>query len=67
MVLVEEKYTGPKDYAWVDGLSHPLKNVRNQRFRKRMSKRVVEDVEQEVERLLALDLEADDVKYGTSF
>jgi transcription initiation factor TFIID subunit 7 len=64
MVIVQEsKYHGPKDYAWPDGLTFPLKNVRNARFRKRMSKRIIEDVEAEVERLLAADLESEDVRY----
>jgi transcription initiation factor TFIID subunit 7 len=63
VVVHESRYHGPKDYAWPDGLTYPLRNVRNARFRKRMSKRVIEDVEAEVERLLAADLEAEDVRY----
>ncbi|KAI8899633.1 TAFII55 protein conserved region-domain-containing protein [Globomyces pollinis-pini] len=66
MVIVHEegkRYTGPKDCVFNDGLSIPLKDVRNCRFRKRMSKKVVEDVEAEVERLLLADIEAEELKY----
>ena len=65
MVIVEQdRYKGPKDYLWPDGIVYALKNVRSNRFRKRMSKRIIEDVEKEVERLLAADLEAEQVRYG---
>jgi transcription initiation factor TFIID subunit 7 len=65
MVIVEkDRYKGPKDYLWPDGIVYALKNVRSSRFRKRMSKRIIEDVEKEVERLLAADLEAEQVRYG---
>ncbi|KAJ3250996.1 hypothetical protein HK103_002936 [Boothiomyces macroporosus] len=63
LIVHEGRYSGPKDYAWPDGLTTPLKDVRNRRFRKRMSKKVIEDVEAEVERLLTADLEAEDVRY----
>ncbi|KAL1916385.1 uncharacterized protein VTP21DRAFT_5576 [Calcarisporiella thermophila] len=51
------------DYIWPHGITPPLKHVRKRRFRKRLSKRVIEDVEQEVERLLRLDGEAEEVVY----
>lgn len=46
-----------------DGLTPPMRAVRIKRFRKRVSKKVIEDVEKEVERLLQADLEAEDVKF----
>ena len=52
-----------KDHAFPDGLTDPLKDVRNSRFRKRMNKKVIEDVEAQVERLLSLDLESEEVRY----
>ncbi|ORX39487.1 hypothetical protein BCR36DRAFT_364896 [Piromyces finnis] len=51
------------DYSYPHGISAPLKYVRKRRFRKRMSKRVIEDVEREVERLLQDDANAEDVTY----
>ena len=52
-----------KDGLWPDGISPPLKNVRTARFRKRMSKKTIEDVEAEVERLLLADAESQQVRY----
>jgi transcription initiation factor TFIID subunit 7 len=46
-----------------DGITPPMRAVRIKRFRKRVSKKVIEDVEKEVERLLQADLEAEDVKF----
>ncbi|KAI9325131.1 TAFII55 protein conserved region-domain-containing protein [Obelidium mucronatum] len=47
-----------EDYVWPHGISAPLKFVRTRRFRKRISKRAIENVEREVERLLQADSEA---------
>ncbi|KAI8904670.1 TAFII55 protein conserved region-domain-containing protein, partial [Gorgonomyces haynaldii] len=66
MVIVQdhkEPYRIQKDFVWPDGLSAPLKNVRTNRFRKRMSKKTIEDVEAEVERLLLQDLEAQQIRF----
>ena len=52
-----------KDHTSLDGLTYPMRNAKELRFRKRMSKKVIEIVEQEVERLLSQDLLAEDVKY----
>ncbi|KAJ3101683.1 hypothetical protein HDU97_001224 [Phlyctochytrium planicorne] len=52
-----------EDYQWKHGVTAPLYNVRKRRFRKRISKRAIEDVEREVERLLQADAEAEDVRY----
>jgi transcription initiation factor TFIID subunit 7 len=73
MILVNDpKYPHPPIAAMVDktgypdGITPPLKSVRIRRFRKRMSKKAIEDVEKEVERLLQADLDAEDVKFGNS-
>jgi transcription initiation factor TFIID subunit 7 len=66
MVVATEKKSAVlgRDYNWPDGLTPVLEDCRNSRFRKRMNKKIIEDVEQEVERLLVTDFEADDVTYG---
>lgn len=66
MIIAHEKkniVVSGKDYSWSDGLSPVLQNVRNARFRKRMNKKIVEDVEEEIERLLLTDFDAEDVTY----
>ncbi|GAB5592585.1 hypothetical protein Unana1_07485 [Umbelopsis nana] len=50
-------------YLYPDGITPPLKHVRKRRFRKRLSKRTIEVVEKEVERLLEVDATAEDVRY----
>jgi transcription initiation factor TFIID subunit 7 len=47
-----------KTWQYPHGLTPPMHWVRKRRFRKRVSKRTIEAVEEEVERLLALDGEA---------
>ncbi|KAI9825293.1 MAG: hypothetical protein M1832_001327 [Thelocarpon impressellum] len=47
----------PKTYQYPHGLTPPMHNVRRNRFRKRVSNRTIEAVEDEVERLLAADRE----------
>ncbi|CAG8610755.1 24148_t:CDS:2 [Gigaspora rosea] len=49
-------------FEWPDGLTPPLKNVRNRRFRKRISNKKIEDIEKEVEKLLHDDSLAEEVK-----
>ncbi|KAJ3083473.1 hypothetical protein HK102_001056 [Quaeritorhiza haematococci] len=49
-------------YVWPHGMTAPMKYVRKRRFRKRISKRAIEDVEREVQRLLEADAEAEDVR-----
>lgn len=51
-------------YNFPHGLTPPLKHVRKRRFRKKLSKRAIEEVEREVERLLEIDATAEDVQYG---
>lgn len=65
MIIVHDKKGIPpsKDFSWPDGLSPVLQNVRNTRFRKRMNKKIVEDVEEEIERLLLADFEVEDVTW----
>ncbi|KAG1057426.1 hypothetical protein G6F43_000734 [Rhizopus delemar] len=50
-------------YNYPHGLTPPLKHVRKRRFRKKLSKRAIEEVEREVERLLEIDATAEDVQY----
>ena len=50
--------------SYPDGITPPMRAARLKRFRKRMNKKTIEDVEREVERLLQADLEAEDVKFG---
>ncbi|KAJ7591516.1 TAFII55 protein conserved region-domain-containing protein [Mycena floridula] len=51
------------EFIWPHGLTPPLHHVRKRRFRKRINKRTIESVEQEVERLLDEDSLATEVKY----
>ncbi|KND01768.1 uncharacterized protein SPPG_03559 [Spizellomyces punctatus DAOM BR117] len=51
------------EYTWPHGLTPPLWNVRKRRFRKRISKRTIEDVEREVVRLLEADAQAENVLF----
>lgn len=41
-----------------------MRHVRKRRFRKRMSRRTIEVVEEQVEELLMRDEEADEMTYG---
>ncbi|KAK1232051.1 hypothetical protein PQX77_004810 [Marasmius sp. AFHP31] len=52
-----------EEFIWPHGITPPLHHVRKRRFRKRINKRTIESVEQEVERLLEADNMASDVKY----
>ncbi|KAJ3273094.1 hypothetical protein HK104_004336 [Borealophlyctis nickersoniae] len=51
------------EFIWPDGLTAPMRNVRKRRFRKRISKRTIEDVEREVQRLLEADRKAEEVRF----
>jgi len=51
------------EFIWPHGITPPLHHVRKRRFRKRVNKRTIESVEEEVERLLAEDSLAAEVKY----
>ncbi|KAF8557307.1 hypothetical protein OG21DRAFT_1407285 [Imleria badia] len=51
------------EFIWPHGITPPLHHVRKRRFRKRVNKRMIESVEEEVERLLAADNVASEVKY----
>jgi len=51
----------PRIFRWKHGLTPPMKNVRRRRFRKK-AKRIIEDVEIEVNRLLQADELAEIVK-----
>jgi transcription initiation factor TFIID subunit 7 len=54
------------DYIWPHGITPPLRHVRKRRFRKRLSRRMIEVVEEQVEELIAKDNEAESSSYGTS-
>ncbi|TFY82368.1 hypothetical protein EWM64_g1643 [Hericium alpestre] len=62
-VLSNQKSFNVDDFVWPHGLTPPLKHVRKRRFRKRVNKRTIESVEQEVERLLEQDAESTEMKY----
>ncbi|KAI1795896.1 TAFII55 protein conserved region-domain-containing protein [Ganoderma leucocontextum] len=51
------------EFIWPHGITPPLKHARKRRFRKRVNRRTIETVEQEVERLLEADALAESVKY----
>ncbi|KAI0748104.1 TAFII55 protein conserved region-domain-containing protein [Daedaleopsis nitida] len=74
MLVVEDKISGEDalsnrgnfnidEFIWPHGITPPLKHVRKRRFRKRVNRRTIETVEQEVERLLEADAMASEVKY----
>ncbi|KAF8623482.1 hypothetical protein AX15_006265 [Amanita polypyramis BW_CC] len=52
-----------EDFIWPHGITPPLHRVRKRRFRKRVNRRTIESVEQEVERLLYEDSLATEVKF----
>ncbi|KIJ54805.1 hypothetical protein M422DRAFT_153140 [Sphaerobolus stellatus SS14] len=51
------------DFIYPHGITPPLHWVRKRRFRKRVNRRTIETVEQEVERLLAEDSQSQRVEY----
>lgn len=50
-------------HRWPHGITPPMHDARNRRFRKRLSKLEIQNKEQEVERLLAADREAISSRY----
>ncbi|KDR73499.1 hypothetical protein GALMADRAFT_251208 [Galerina marginata CBS 339.88] len=61
--LMKDKSFNIDEFIWPHGLTPPLHHVRKRRFRKRVNRRTIESVEQEVERLLDEDTLASEVKY----
>ncbi|KIJ69018.1 hypothetical protein HYDPIDRAFT_172514 [Hydnomerulius pinastri MD-312] len=64
----EEAFTATRnvnvdEFIWPHGITPPLHHVRKRRFRKRVNKRTIESVEEEVERLIAADGLASEVKF----
>ncbi|KAL8677217.1 MAG: hypothetical protein Q9186_006332 [Xanthomendoza sp. 1 TL-2023] len=51
------KDVDPQTWQYAHGLTPPMRFARKRRFRKRVSNRTIEAVEEQVERLLALDAE----------
>ncbi|KAJ8598061.1 hypothetical protein M405DRAFT_723292 [Rhizopogon salebrosus TDB-379] len=67
-ILNEDAFTASRnvnvdEFIWPHGITPPLHHVRKRRFRKRVNKRTIESVEEAVERLLATDELATEVKY----
>ncbi|GLB34826.1 putative transcription initiation factor tfiid 55 kda subunit [Lyophyllum shimeji] len=61
--LTNQKNFNIDEFIWPHGITPPLHHVRKRRFRKRVNRRTIESVEQEVERLLDEDSLAAEVKY----
>ncbi|EDR14368.1 uncharacterized protein LACBIDRAFT_306133 [Laccaria bicolor S238N-H82] len=61
--LTNHKNFNIDEFIWPHGITPPLHHVRKRRFRKRVNRRTIESVEQEVERLLDEDSLATEVKY----
>ncbi|KAG5647283.1 hypothetical protein DXG03_000819 [Asterophora parasitica] len=61
--LTNHKNFNIDEFIWPHGITPPLHHVRKRRFRKRVNRRTIESVEQEVERLLDEDALAAEVKY----
>ncbi|KAF8969845.1 TAFII55 protein conserved region-domain-containing protein [Flammula alnicola] len=61
--FTKEKGFNIDEFIWPHGITPPLHHVRKRRFRKRVNRRTIESVEQEVERLLDEDELASEVKY----
>ncbi|EPQ58340.1 hypothetical protein GLOTRDRAFT_110145 [Gloeophyllum trabeum ATCC 11539] len=51
------------EFIWPHGITPPLHWVRKRRFRKRVNRRTIESVEEQVERLLEADAAASQVQY----
>lgn len=62
-IVVKERNFKFEEFIWPHGITPPMRHVRKRRFRKRINKRTIESVEQEVERLLDEDSLASEVKY----
>jgi transcription initiation factor TFIID subunit 7 len=52
------------DYIWPHGITPPLRHVRKRRFRKRISRRAIEVVEEQVDELLKMDQESEHTAFG---
>ncbi|KZT11325.1 uncharacterized protein LAESUDRAFT_740854 [Laetiporus sulphureus 93-53] len=61
--LTNQKNFNVDEFIWPHGITPPLHYVRKRRFRKRINRRTIETVEQEVERLLEEDALASQVQY----
>jgi len=54
-VVSAQKSFNIDDFIWPHGITPPLHHARKRRFRRRVNRRTIESVEQEVERLLEQD------------
>jgi transcription initiation factor TFIID subunit 7 len=55
------------DCTWPHGITPPLRHVRKRRFRKRVSRRAIEVVEEQVEEMMRKDDESEEKIIGSSF
>ncbi|KAI6045714.1 TAFII55 protein conserved region-domain-containing protein [Pisolithus marmoratus] len=62
-VVIANRNVNVDEFIWPHGITPPLHHVRKRRFRKRVNRRTIESVEEEVERLIAADSLATEVKY----
>ncbi|KAJ3544086.1 hypothetical protein NMY22_g2915 [Coprinellus aureogranulatus] len=62
-VVTSNKNFNIDEFIYPHGITPPLHHVRKRRFRRRVNRRTIESVEQEVERLLDEDSMATEVKY----
>ncbi|GAA5968144.1 hypothetical protein JCM11641_003747 [Rhodosporidiobolus odoratus] len=58
-----EKVFNIEDFVYPHGITPPLKHVRKRRFRKRINRRTIEQVEEAVEKLLEADARAEKVQF----
>ncbi|KAI6132147.1 TAFII55 protein conserved region-domain-containing protein [Pisolithus croceorrhizus] len=61
--VIANRNVNVDEFIWPHGITPPLHHARKRRFRKRVNRRTIESVEEEVERLIAADSLATDVKY----
>lgn len=61
--VIANRNVSVDEFIWPHGITPPLHHVRKRRFRKRLNRRTIESVEEEVERLVAADSLATEVKY----
>ncbi|KAI6036309.1 TAFII55 protein conserved region-domain-containing protein [Pisolithus microcarpus] len=61
--VIANRNVNVDEFIWPHGITPPLHHARKRRFRKRVNRRTIESVEEEVERLIAADSLAAEVKY----
>ncbi|GAA5848493.1 hypothetical protein JCM8547_004530 [Rhodosporidiobolus lusitaniae] len=61
--VTRDKVFNIEDFVYPHGITPPLKHVRKRRFRKRINRRTIEQVEEAVEKLLEADAKAEKVQF----